>query len=92
MNELLKNYMQSPNPHLIQASCFWLLMFVKKCSKISKMVEKNLPQIQQAFIQALGEKDEVTQEVASKDKLSQFPQVLASFLNKQMMKKKVIVR
>ena len=66
MNELLNNYMQSPNPHLRQASCFWLLIFVKKCSKVSKMVEKNLPQIQEAFIQRLGENDEVTQEVASK--------------------------
>ena len=73
MNELLKNYMQSPNPHLRQASCLWLLIFVKKCSKISKMVESNLPQFQYAFIQRLGEKDEVTQELASKDKVSLFP-------------------
>jgi len=63
---LLNNYINNPNQHLRQASCFWLLQFVKKSSQVSSLVVKNLYKIQDAFIQRLGENDEVTQEVASK--------------------------
>ncbi len=66
LNILLNNYIASQNQHLRQASCFWLLQFVKKSSKCSPLVVKNLYKIQDAFIQRLGENDEITQEVASK--------------------------
>ena len=66
LNELLINYMQNQNQHLRQASCFWLLILVKKCSNLSEIVLKSLPAIQDAFISRLGENDEITQEVASK--------------------------
>jgi proteasome component ECM29 len=66
LNEILLNYMQNQNQHLRQASCFWLLILVKKCSSLSETVLKNLPNIQDAFISRLGENDEITQEVASK--------------------------
>jgi proteasome component ECM29 len=39
---------------------------VKKCSNLSEIVLKSLPNIQDAFISRLGENDEITQEVASK--------------------------
>ena len=66
LNTLLNSYMPNPNQHLRQASCFWLLIFVKKTSRVSQIVAKNLFKIQDAFIQRLGENDEITQEVASK--------------------------
>ena len=66
LNILLNNYIASPNQHLRQASCFWLLQFVKKSSKVSSLAVRNLYKIQDAFIQRLGENDEITQEVASK--------------------------
>lgn len=66
LNGLLKNYLQNPNQFLRQASVLWLLIFVKKCSKHSSLVLKNLFKIQDAFIQRLSENDEISQEVASK--------------------------
>jgi proteasome component ECM29 len=66
LNELLTNYLQNANQHLRQASSFWLLILVKKCCKLSQIIMDNLFQIQEAFIQRLGENDEITQEVASK--------------------------
>ena len=66
LDELLTNYLPSPNQHLRQASAFWLLILVKKSCKLSQIVIDNLFQIQDAFIQRLGENDEITQEVASK--------------------------
>ena len=53
--------------HLRQAACFWLLILVKKCSEVrADTLTANLSRIQDAFIQRLGENDEITQEVASK--------------------------
>ena len=66
LNELLNTYMPHANQHLRQAASFWLLIFIKKCSKSSLLVSKSLYRIQEAFIQRLGENDEITQEVSSK--------------------------
>lgn len=66
LNELFKTYLPSPNQHLRQSSCLWMLTIVKKCSKISRVIVKHLFRIQDAFIQRLSENDEITQEVASK--------------------------
>jgi proteasome component ECM29 len=66
LHELIDTYLPSQNQHLRQAACFWLLALMKKCSKTSSSVFKHLHKIQDAFIQKLGESDEITQEVASK--------------------------
>jgi len=66
LTELLTKYLPNPNQHLRQASAFWLLILVKKCCKSSPLIMENLNQIQEAFVQRLGENDEITQEVASK--------------------------
>ena len=66
LRELLASYIPSPNQHLRQAACFWLLMFVKKCAKAGSTVVDNLVRIQDVFMSRLGDSDEVTQEVASK--------------------------
>jgi len=63
LNELLSSYLNSQNQHLRQASCFWLLILMKKCSDF---LIKHLDKVQDAFIQRLGENDEMTQDVASK--------------------------
>jgi proteasome component ECM29 len=63
LNELFSSYLNSQNQHLRQASCFWLLILTKKCSHL---LIRHLDKIQDAFIQRLGENDEMTQDVASK--------------------------
>jgi proteasome component ECM29 len=66
LNRLIQIYLPNSNQHLRQAACFWTLIFVKKCAKMLRVVQKYLFKIQDAFIIRLGEADEVTQEVASK--------------------------
>jgi len=66
LSELLGTYIPSPNQHLRQAACFWLLTFIKKCAKSGQVVQKSLMRIQEVFMSRLGDSDEVTQEVASK--------------------------
>jgi proteasome component ECM29 len=66
LHELIDRYLPSQNQHLRQAACFWLLALLKKCSRTSSSVFRNVYKIQDAFIQKLGESDEITQEVASK--------------------------
>ncbi len=66
LHELIDRYLPSQNQHLRQAACFWLLALLKKCSRTSSNVFRNVYKIQDAFIQKLGENDEITQEVASK--------------------------
>jgi proteasome component ECM29 len=66
LDKLLEVYLPNANQHLRQAACFWLLIFVKKTNKRSLLLRKNLFKVQDAFIQRLGEMDEITQEVASK--------------------------
>lgn len=69
VDQLLNTYMSNPNQHLRQAACFWLLVVVKKATKKSELFSNKttyLYRVQDAFIQRLGESDEVTQDVASK--------------------------
>lgn len=69
VEQLLSTYMPNPNQHLRQAACFWLLVVVKKATKKSELFSSKttyLYRVQDAFIQRLGESDEITQDVASK--------------------------
>lgn len=69
LNELINSYLPSQNQHLRQAACFWLLALLNKCAKLpatSEVITKNIYKVQDAFVQKLGESDEITQEVASK--------------------------
>ncbi|XP_072904697.1 proteasome adapter and scaffold protein ECM29 [Hemitrygon akajei] len=65
LDEILKKYIVSPNPHIRQASCIWLLSLVKKLSQ-HKEIKSHLKEIQGAFISILSENDELSQDVASK--------------------------
>lgn len=65
LDQLLSKYLIHPNPHIRQASCIWLLTVVKACSSYHAVVERN-ERIQTAFMQLLGEADEITQDIASK--------------------------
>uniref|UniRef100_A0A4W3HWX3 Ecm29 proteasome adaptor and scaffold n=1 Tax=Callorhinchus milii TaxID=7868 RepID=A0A4W3HWX3_CALMI len=62
---ILKKYIVSPNSHVRQASCVWLLSLVKKLSQ-HKEIKSHLKEIQSAFISVLSENDELSQDVASK--------------------------
>ncbi len=66
LKEIINTYLPSQNQHLRQAACFWLLIVLKNCARECATIHKNLYQIQDAFIDKLGENDEITQEVASK--------------------------
>ncbi|XP_078427300.1 proteasome adapter and scaffold protein ECM29 [Cetorhinus maximus] len=65
LDEILKKYIISSNPHVRQASCIWLLSLVKKLSQ-HKEIKSHLKEIQSAFISILSENDELSQDVASK--------------------------
>lgn len=66
LDKLLDTYLPSANQHLRQAACFWLLILIKRTWSKSGVIGKNLLKIQDAYMQRLGETDDVTQEVASK--------------------------
>lgn len=63
--KLLKEHIHSPNHHVRQASCIWLLSLVKHCGHHAAL-QKRLPDIQAAFMQLLSENDEITQDFTSK--------------------------
>ncbi|KAK3091483.1 hypothetical protein FSP39_020174, partial [Pinctada imbricata] len=65
LEQLLKKYIRSPNPHLRQAAVIWLLALVKKCGYHSAL-QGQLSQIQAAFMSMLSENDDTTQDIASK--------------------------
>ncbi|XP_012878678.1 PREDICTED: proteasome-associated protein ECM29 homolog [Dipodomys ordii] len=62
---ILNKHIISPNPHVRQASCIWLLSLVRKLST-HKEVKSHLKEIQSAFVSVLSENDELSQDVASK--------------------------
>ncbi|XP_074640240.1 proteasome adapter and scaffold protein ECM29-like [Tubulanus polymorphus] len=64
-NQLLTKYMSSPNPHIRQAACIWLLTLVKRCGSCPG-VRSKLVNIQAAFMNLLTESNELTQDIASK--------------------------
>lgn len=62
---ILNKHIISPNPHVRQAACIWLLSLVRKLSTHSE-VKSHLKEIQSAFVSVLSENDELSQDVASK--------------------------
>ncbi|XP_071280563.1 proteasome adapter and scaffold protein ECM29 isoform X3 [Agelaius tricolor] len=62
---ILNKYIISPNPHVRQAACIWLLSLVKKLST-HKAIKSHLKDIQSAFVSILSDSDELSQDVASK--------------------------
>uniref|UniRef100_A0A4W4F4J8 Ecm29 proteasome adaptor and scaffold n=1 Tax=Electrophorus electricus TaxID=8005 RepID=A0A4W4F4J8_ELEEL len=65
LTAILSKYIGSPNPHVRQAACIWLLSLVKKLSQ-HKEIQSHLKEIQTAFISILSDPDELSQDVASK--------------------------
>ncbi|KFP77947.1 Proteasome-associated protein ECM29, partial [Acanthisitta chloris] len=62
---ILSKHIVSPNPHVRQAACIWLLSMVKKLST-HKAIKSHLKDIQSAFVSILSDSDELSQDVASK--------------------------
>uniref|UniRef100_A0A8C0I7C7 Ecm29 proteasome adaptor and scaffold n=1 Tax=Bubo bubo TaxID=30461 RepID=A0A8C0I7C7_BUBBB len=62
---ILTKHIISPNPHIRQAACIWLLSMVKKLST-HKAIKSHLKDIQSAFVSILSDSDELSQDVASK--------------------------
>ncbi|XP_042307801.1 proteasome adapter and scaffold protein ECM29 isoform X4 [Sceloporus undulatus] len=65
LDAILNKHIVSPNPHIRQASCIWLLSLVKRLST-HKEIKSHLKEIQTAFVSILSESDELSQDVASK--------------------------
>ncbi|XP_039615329.1 proteasome adapter and scaffold protein ECM29 isoform X2 [Polypterus senegalus] len=65
LDEILNKHVVSPNPHVRQASCIWLLSLVKKLNQ-HKEIKTHLKEIQTAFVSILSDPDELSQDVASK--------------------------
>uniref|UniRef100_A0A673VCA3 Proteasome adapter and scaffold protein ECM29 n=1 Tax=Suricata suricatta TaxID=37032 RepID=A0A673VCA3_SURSU len=65
LDVILNKHIVSPNPHMRQAACIWLLSLVRKLST-HKEVKSHLKEIQSAFVSVLSENDELSQDVASK--------------------------
>ncbi|EHB04667.1 Proteasome-associated protein ECM29-like protein [Heterocephalus glaber] len=65
LDVILNKHIISPNPHVRQAACIWLLSLVRKLST-HKEVKSHLKEIQSAFVSVLSESDELGQDVASK--------------------------
>ncbi|KAM3848880.1 proteasome adapter and scaffold protein ECM29 isoform 2-T2 [Vipera latastei] len=65
LDVILNKHIISPNPHIRQASCIWLLSLVKKLSA-HKEIKSHLKDIQTAFVSILSDGDELSQDVASK--------------------------
>uniref|UniRef100_A0A452SA85 Ecm29 proteasome adaptor and scaffold n=1 Tax=Ursus americanus TaxID=9643 RepID=A0A452SA85_URSAM len=65
LDVILNKHIVSPNPHVRQAACIWLLSLVRKLST-HKEVKSHLKEIQSAFVSVLSENDELSQDVASK--------------------------
>jgi proteasome component ECM29 len=53
---LLNKYTRSPNPHIRQAACIWLVALVQQCGT-HPAVNCKLMQAQSAFMAMLGEND-----------------------------------
>ncbi|XP_031233380.1 proteasome adapter and scaffold protein ECM29 isoform X3 [Mastomys coucha] len=65
LDAILNKHIISPNPHVRQAACIWLLSLVRKLSTHIE-VKSHLKEIQSAFVSVLSENDELSQDVASK--------------------------
>uniref|UniRef100_A0A8C5KUG8 Ecm29 proteasome adaptor and scaffold n=1 Tax=Jaculus jaculus TaxID=51337 RepID=A0A8C5KUG8_JACJA len=65
LDVILNKHIISPNPHVRQAACIWLLSLVRKLNTHIE-VKSHLKEIQSAFVSVLSENDELSQDVASK--------------------------
>uniref|UniRef100_A0A2K5PCG1 Proteasome adapter and scaffold protein ECM29 n=2 Tax=Cebus imitator TaxID=2715852 RepID=A0A2K5PCG1_CEBIM len=65
LDVILNKHIISPNPHVRQAACIWLLSLVRKLNT-HKEVKSHLKEIQSAFVSVLSDNDELSQDVASK--------------------------
>ncbi|XP_043916968.1 proteasome adapter and scaffold protein ECM29 [Protopterus annectens] len=65
LDAILNKCIVSPNPHIRQAACIWLLSLVKRLCN-HKEIKTHLKEIQSAFVSILSESDELSQDVASK--------------------------
>ncbi|CAD5112276.1 DgyrCDS1505 [Dimorphilus gyrociliatus] len=65
MTELITVLFNSQNPHIRQAGCIWLHSVLRYCSSFHPGILSRLPEIQNAFIKLLVDRDELTQGLAS---------------------------
>ncbi|XP_033636669.1 proteasome adapter and scaffold protein ECM29-like [Asterias rubens] len=65
LTRILQEEVTNQNPHRRQAVCIWLLSIVQQCGS-SLATQKRMQDIQQAFVNFLSEREELTQDVASK--------------------------
>ncbi|KAF9918544.1 hypothetical protein BX616_007987 [Lobosporangium transversale] len=65
LNSILNDMSNSPKAALKKAACIWLLSLVKFCASHAS-IKTQLPKIHAVFSSLLSDRDELTQEVASK--------------------------
>ncbi|XP_066988430.1 proteasome adapter and scaffold protein ECM29 [Macrobrachium rosenbergii] len=65
LEELLTKYVNQTQPSVRQASCIWLLALLKRCRN-KGVIQKRLPRIQSAFMNLLGDSNDLVQDAASK--------------------------
>ncbi|XP_045609918.2 proteasome adapter and scaffold protein ECM29 isoform X1 [Procambarus clarkii] len=65
LGELLDKYVRQTQPSVRQASCIWLLALLKRC-RTKPIIQQRLTSIQQAFMNLLGDNNDLVQDAASK--------------------------
>ncbi|CAL4121852.1 unnamed protein product, partial [Meganyctiphanes norvegica] len=65
LDQLLKKYIHQTAPSVRQATCVWLLALLKRCRN-KTVVQQRLSQFQAAFMNLLGDNNELVQDAASK--------------------------
>ncbi|KAK3880878.1 hypothetical protein Pcinc_014654 [Petrolisthes cinctipes] len=65
LSELLDNYVNKTQPSIRQASCIWLLALLKRCRN-KPIIQQRLSKIQEAFMNLLGDNNDLVQDAASK--------------------------
>uniref|UniRef100_A0A6A7FWF3 Proteasome-associated protein ECM29 homolog n=2 Tax=Hirondellea gigas TaxID=1518452 RepID=A0A6A7FWF3_9CRUS len=65
LHQLLNKYIPMTKPSVRQASCIWLLTILKRC-RYMPGVQDNIMAIQGAFMNLLGDNNELVQDAASK--------------------------
>lgn len=65
LDQLLNKYIHQTAPSVRQATCVWLLALLKRCRN-KGVVQQRLAQFQAAFMNLLGENNDLVQDAASK--------------------------
>lgn len=65
LGQLLDNYVPQTHPNVRQASCIWLLALLKRCRR-KPIIQQKLIKIQVAFMNLLGDNNDLVQDAASK--------------------------